>query len=142
MPIVGSNTFLNPVEIQGFLRDNDPEKNLLLDGLEFSPEEIEQAATMAIDYWNEVPPNIGAYRYPRFPYRYHLLIGTSAQLLRMAAHLYRRNELPSRIGGGTHSDQSKAAPYDQAADRLWTEYRQWVTTKKYQLNIEQGWGSV
>lgn len=142
MPITGSKTFLNYTEIQDFIRDNDPEKNLLLDDLEFSPKEIEQAMTRTVDYWNEVPPPIGSYTYTRFPYRYHLLIGTTAQLLRSAAHRYRRNELPSQISGGSHSDQAKANPYEQIGDKLWSEYRAWVTQKKYQLNMEMGWGSI
>lgn len=142
MPIVGSESFVTLTEIQNFIRDNDPEKNLLLDDMEFSPEELEAAATHTVDYWNEMPPSIGSYRYTKFPYRYHLLLGTTAQLLRVAAHRYRRNELQSRIAGGAHSDQAKAATYDQAADKLWAEYRKWVTAKKYELNMEQGWGSI
>lgn len=137
-----SNTFLTQDEVRSFLRDNDPSENLLLDDLEFGPQEITDALTSAIDYWNEVPPAIQAYDYNEFPYRYHLKIGACAQLLRMAANRFRRNELNYSIPGGGVSDQSRAPAYDAAADKLWTEYRKWVTVKKYELNTEQGWGSI
>ena len=62
-----------------WLRDNDPEANVLLDDFEFSSEEIRTAMTLTADYWNETPPSIGSYDYDKFPYRYALLKGKSTQ---------------------------------------------------------------
>lgn len=138
----GSNTFLTADEIRDTLRDNDPASNLLLEDLEFSPREIDRAMTKAVDYFNELPPGGISFGYAAFPYRYNLTIGACAQLLRMAAHRYRRNKQDFRIPGGGVSDQARDRDYDQAADRLWGEYRGWCRTKKHELNLEQGWGSV
>ena len=82
----GNNCFLTDVDVRVWLRDNDPEANLLIDSEEFSTEEIRAAMTHTVDYFNETPPNVASYDYDKFPYRFALLRGTAANLLFMAAH--------------------------------------------------------
>ena len=139
---VGNLGFISDMDVRIWLRDNDPEANVLLDDYEFSTEEIRTAATLAVDYWNETLPNVKSYELYDFPYRHALLQGTSAKLLQMAAHRYRRNDLQYQTGGGSVADQNKYQQYDAAGAQLWQEYIQWVAAKKRSINIGFGWGSA
>ena len=134
-------TYITENDIRTVLRDNDPQQNILLDDYEFKSEEIRNAATLAVDYWNEQPPDIHRYDVYTFPWRYHLIQATCANLLTSAAHMYRRNELNYNIPGGGITDQNKSAVYDAAARTMWAEYRDWVARKKLELNTSRGWGS-
>lgn len=138
----GNGGYLTDVDVRVWLRDNDPDANLLLDDFEFSTEEIRAAMTHAVDYWNETPPYIGSYDYDKFPYRYALLKGTAANLLFMAAHMFRRNHLQYSAGGLSVDDQNKYQQYDAAGARLWEEYKQWVAQAKRSINVDLGWGTV
>ncbi len=139
---VGNHSYLTDVDVRIWLRDNDPDANVLLDSEEFSPEEIRSAMTHTVDYWNETPPGVGSYDYDRFPFRYALLRGTAANLLFMAAHRYRRNHLTYSAGGVSVDDQNKFQAYDAAGSRLWEDYRQWVLQAKRSINVDLGWGTI
>ena len=144
MPLAptGNNTYLTDVDVRVWLRDNDPDANLLLEDFEFETEEIRAAMTHTVDYWNETPPSVGSYDYTKFPYRYALLRGTAANLLFMGAHRFRRNQLNYSAGGLTVDDQNKYQQYDSAGARLWEEYKTWVAQTKKSINAEQGWGTI
>lgn len=142
MTPAGSNTYLVENDVRFWLRDNDPESNILLDDFEFSPEEIRQAMTYCVDFWNDQPPYIRNYDYDDFPYRFQLLQGTSANLLTMAGHRFRRNALNAQGGGLSMDDQAKCQQYDAAAARLWEGYSTWVTMNKRSLNAEQGFAPI
>jgi len=135
---IGSNQYLTDADIRVWLRDNDPEANLLIDDFEFSPEEIRTAMTLTVDYWNDQPPYLRNYDYDKFPFRSKLLTGTAANLLFMAAHRFRRNALQYSSGGLTVQDQEKYQQYDAAAARLWQEYKDWVPMNKRSINAEHG----
>ena len=137
----GNPGYLTEQDIRIWLRDTDPEANLLIRDYEFGHEEIRTAQTLAVDYFNEASPNLTIYNfeYTNFPFRYHLLMGTAANLLFIAANRYRRNELQYNIGGGAVADQSKAPAYDTAGEKLWEQYKVWCADKKRELNIRQGW---
>lgn len=137
----GNPGYITELDIRIWLRDTDPEANLLIKDFEFSHEEVRTAQTLAVDYFNETSPNLTLYNYEYtgFPFRYHLLMGTTANLLFIAANRFRRNELQYNIGGGAVADQSKAPAYDQAGDRLWQQYKEWCALKKRELNVRQGW---
>lgn len=144
MPLgpIGNNSYLTEADVRIWLRDADPEANVLIDDVEFTSEEIRTALTLAVDYWNETPPLIGRYDYDKFPNRFHLLQGTAANLLFMAAHRYRRNHLNYTAGGVSVDDQNKYQQYDVAGARLWDEYKRWVADTKKASNAAAGWGSV
>ena len=141
---VGNAVFLSEMDIRIWLRDHDPTANLLIKDLEFSTEEIRTAATLAVDAFNEEPPNMNVANYTvqNFPFRYNLLQGTVANLLTMAGHLYRRNELKYNVPGGSVDDQAKGEDYDRAADRLAKGYMSWVRRKKREINTSRGWGRI
>jgi hypothetical protein len=136
--------YLNDLDIRLWLRDNDPEANTLLDELEFSNDELAAAKNRAVDRWNETPPTLpnSHYNTETFPYRYYYTMGVVSNLLTMAAHRYRRNELKYNIPGGSVADQSKHIEYDNAAARLAQEYGIWIARKKRELNIEEGWSTI
>lgn len=138
----GSVQYLTDMDIRIWLRDKEPTANLLLDDYEFSPEEIRTAQTLAVDFWNDRPPEIRRYDYDKFPWRSSLLTATAANLLFMAAHRYRRNDLTYSAGEVSVADQAKYQQYDAAASRLWAEYKEWVDAKKRELNVAQGFGMV
>lgn len=138
---IGNEGFITDNDIRTFLRDADPDANLLLDDLEFTPEEIRNARTLIIDKWNETTPPVGIYRYDTFPYRYHLLLGTCALLLYTASNRYRRNDLQYNIGGGAIADQAKADPYDKAGDKLMAQFNEWMQREKLRRNMEDGFGN-
>lgn len=137
---MGNDAPMTDMEVRIFLRDKDPEANILLDDLEFSPEEIRTAVNITIDRWNDMPPDIYRMDWDHFPYRSILLLGTASNLLAMAAHRYRRNSLAIQAGGTSVDDQNKAGAYDQASARLRDEYLQAMRVKKRELNANMGWG--
>ena len=136
----GNDAAMTDMEVRIFLRDTDPEANVLLDDFEFSPEEIRTAMNITVDRWNDTPPDIYRMDYDEFPYRSILLLGVASNLLSMAAHRYRRNSLQITAGGTSVNDQAKAGEYDQAAARLRDEYLHAIRTKKRELNTGLGWG--
>ena len=138
----GNPGFINEMDIRIWMRDKDPDANTLLLDLEFTPEEIRNAQTLAVDKWNEEPPNVGKYTVTSFPWRYNLLMQTTANLLTIAAHRYRRNKLTYNIPGGSVNDQDKAPEYDAAADRLSKKFDIFMRQKKIELNIDSGWGCI
>ena len=136
----GNDASMTEMEIRLFLGDADPDANILLDDFEFSSEEIRTAFNLAMDRWNDMPPDIYRGDYDKFPYRSILLLGAAAYLLSMAAHKYRRNSIQINAGGTSVNDQAKAGEYDQAAANLRAEFLQAVRMKKRELNCNLGWG--
>lgn len=136
----GNDCSTTEMEVRIFLRDTDPEANLLIDDFEFSPEEIRTAMNLAMDRWNDTPPDIYRGDYDEFPYRSILLLGVASNLLFMAARRYARNSLQINAGGTSVNDQDKSREYDQASARLREEFMQAIRTKKRELNSNLGWG--
>lgn len=140
----GNVGYLTDLDIRIFMRDNDPAANTLLDDFEFTPEEIRTAMTLAVDKWNDTPPFISDFSYSidNFPFRSGLLKGTCGNLLFIAANRFRRNSLQYTVPGGSVADQEKFAQYDDAGQRMWTEYLQWIMHAKRAINMEQGFAIV
>jgi hypothetical protein len=138
---LGNEGYLTELDVRVFMRDNCPEANTLLDDYEFGSEEIRTAATLAVDLWNDTPPDVRRYTVDTFPFRYYLLMGIVANLLTMASMRYRRNDLTYQIPGGAINDQDKWKSYDGMAAELGQRYKQWVIRKKVSINMEIGWGT-
>ena len=136
----GNDAPMTDMEVRIFLRDKDPVANILLDDLEFSPEEIRTAMNLAMDRWNDTPPDIYRCDYDHFKYRSILLLGVASILLYMAARRYSRNSIQINAGGTSVNDQAKSAEYDQASERLNQEFQRAVRMKKRELNANMGWG--
>ena len=140
--VVGNRNYLTEMDVRIWLRDNDPDANTLLDDFEWSPEEMRTARTLAVDQYNETPPQLDMYTTETFPWRYNLLMGTAANLLFMAAHRYRRNFLTYNVPGGTVQENDKAPAYDAAAAKLADKYKEFVRMKKNELQAYAGWESL
>jgi hypothetical protein len=138
---VGNVGYLTELDVRVFMRDNCPEANLLLDDFEFGYEEIRTAMTLAVDLWNETPPLLRNLTVDTFPYRYHLLMATVANLLMMAAIRYERNDLTYQIPGGAINDQNKGKAYSTLSTQLGTQFKEWVIKVKVSMNMEAGWGT-
>lgn len=129
-------------EIRLHLRDSAPNESFLLDNLMFDDAEIALAISRPIMYWNEIPPPIATFTTQNFPFRYHWLEGICANLFFMVAEQFRRNQLDYAAAGVTVNDQNKEGNYEQAGQRRWDAYREWVRLKKAQINLEGAYGQV
>jgi hypothetical protein len=129
-------------EIRLELRDSSPlENDLLDDSVAFDTSEIVVALRNVVDYWNESLPPIAPYTTQNFPFRYWWKRGAKAQLFWIAAEWHRKNQAAYSAGGVSFDEHGqKAQQYDQAAQTLWNEYRQWAQQKKISINLDQGWG--
>jgi len=139
---VGNEGFITDLDIRIFLRDTDPAANVLIKDLEYAPEEIRTAMTLAVDLWNETPPSVAVYNINNFPFRRHFLLETTANLLMISAARFRRNSLTLSITGGSVNDQDKAGPYEAASLRLHQEFMGWMMSKKVEMNTAMGWGWI
>lgn len=124
-------------EIRLFVRDNAPEENLLLDELEFDLAEFCQAAELAVRYWNESQPPIDlTFNTCSFPVHMRWLNAIAGNVMIMAAHRFRRNQLAYQSAGLSVDDQNKFQQYEMTGLRLQQEFKEWVKAKKVQINCE------
>ena len=133
---------LSIADLRLIMRDECPGSNFLLDDLEYTDKEIFSALRRCVDYWNETPPPIGKFDYNNFPYRYHWGLGAMGQLMRSVAMHKLRNFLNHDGGGMAINDQARWTNYQQLGNQYWDEYREWVLSKKVEINIEGGFGSI
>lgn len=131
------------LEVRLQLRDSSPNDNYLLDGVQFTDEEIALAAIRPIQYFNEVSPPLRIrFTTNNFPWRYHWIEGMIAQLYMIAAEHYRKNNLSYSAGGLSVADMDKERNYMAAYQEKWGMYMQFVRNKKGEINMEQGWRTV
>ncbi len=136
------NQALSIAEIRMSMRDVDPQSTFLIDELDFKTNEIALMIRRCVDYWNETPPPVGIFKATNFPYRFHLSIGVIGQLHRRASIAKMRNNLDYAAGGITVADTIKWKQYAELGDKFWDQWTQWVKDKKYQINIEGGFGQL
>ena len=136
----GARGVLTDMDIRIFLRDS-PLGNKLLGDFEYTPEELRTAQTLVVDRWNDTPPFINSFTVDDFPFRWAWLVGTTANLLTMAAHRFRRDNLTYTVPGGSIDDQNKAPLYDKAAMELSAQFQDWMIKTKAHINTSQCWGS-
>ena len=139
-PVRGDKSYITDLDIRILMRDH-PRTNKLTMDYEYTPEEIRTAMTLVVDKWNDTPPFINNFMVDTFPFRWAYLLGTTANLLTMAAHAFRRNNLEYQIPGGSINDQAKFKDYDAAAAELAKEFNDWMKRVKISINLSQAWGS-
>lgn len=139
----GNSAAITALDIQLLLNDR-PEVNKLLDEHEFDPDQIRAALNFTVDQWNGLPPDVGSLTIETWPpaWRYFLMIGAAAQLLRMAASSYRRNKLQYQLPGGAAQDNAREAEYMAAHAGMMAEFREWLKRQKKAINFNAGWGNV
>lgn len=130
-------------EIRLHLRDSGPEESLLLDNIKFDDAEIGLAISRPIEYWNEIPPDLGVrYNTQNFPWRFHWLEGICANLFFMVAENFRANNLQYSAAGVQVNDQNKEPNYMRAAERRQANWLDFVRRKKSSINLESAYGGI
>ena len=124
-------------EVRLSLRDSSPAESYLLNRLRFDDAEIALATARPVEYWNEIPPDLGRYlTTSTFPYRHFWLEAIAGYLFLMAAEQFRANHLSYSAGGVQLDDQAKESNYEQAAQTRLGEWRAFVKRKKAELNMQ------
>jgi len=134
---------VTPQDVRFFMMDRTASENFLLDSVEFSDEDINSALTLSVDKYNSTLPMVDSYTTENFPYRYELMLGASATLLRSKGLNYLRNNLDFATKDGTTiNDKSKAGDYLKLADVMMQEFDNRITQIKKTKNAEQAYGFV
>jgi len=129
-------------EVRMAMRDRCPSDNTLLEDVEFTNTEIAYCMSRPIDYWNEaLPPIRNTYTAATFPYRYNWTDGAIGELLRMAGLNLTRNRLPLNAGGLSVDDKMRAENYINMGAQMIENYKTWVASKKYSINMEDTYGT-
>lgn len=129
-------------EIRLHLRDSSAVESRLLETVRFSDSEIVSAIRLPVDYWNEIPPPVARYTTSSFPFRYHWILGTTGYLFRLAAEQHRANRFDYSAGGVSVQDQNQEQAYERASEQRLSEYYAFVRSKKAEISMRQGHGSV
>lgn len=138
MPVTG--TPVTPViistdQIRMFLRDK-AENNILLDTVQFSQKDVDQAVYMAVDNFNAITPQTSLYP-TNFPNRYLLLLGTAKYLMLSEAFLQVRNQATYQDGDiAPIGISDKVAAYSQLFQIIKAEWDELSRGIKTQNNLE------
>lgn len=123
------------------MRDRAP-KNILLDDVQFTDQELDLAMEMATSAYNAVTPQSNVTP-STFPHKYVLLIGTVRFLLMSESFLQVRNQATVQDGDiAPIGIDDKAALYAQMAQGLKAEWDELVRGIKTQLNMESAYNTL
>ena len=140
--LTGANFGLRLADVRMAMWDRCPEDNFLLDAVMFSDAQIAFAVTRPVYYWNETPPVFNKkYSAADFPYRYHWINAIIGELYLMAALNYQRNDLSYQAHGVAVNDKNKASAFMKMGQTMKSEYKEWVSREKQQLNVTAAFGS-
>jgi hypothetical protein len=146
MPVVGTPTTPTVVssdQIRMFMRDY-ANNNILLDTVQFSPDELNLALEMTASAFNAVTPQSN-HTPSSFPehLRYLLLIGTARFLLTSESMMQIRNQATVQDGDiAPIGISDKAAMYAQMSQGLKAEWDELVRGVKTQNNMESAYDSM
>lgn len=131
-------------EIRLSLRDLDPSFNDVMEELEFKDAEIMACIRRPVDMWNEFLPFEPQlqFRYDNFPFRGNWLRAATGYLLEIAAHWYRRNDIPISAGGVQIQDRNKHLTYEPKAQELISDFQTWGKQYKAALSARMAFGSI
>ena len=151
MPVVGTPT--SPIKItedkiRMFMRDYalghlpGGQGNILLDDVQFTPDELTNATEFAISSFNAITP-ISSYHTENFPNDYLLLIGTTRFLLMSESIHQLRNQVHVQDGDIAPSGiYEKHQLYLQMAQQLKAEWDQLSRQMKNQFNMQAAYNSI
>ncbi len=153
MPVVGTPTtpaIITETQIRMFLRDYalghlpGGQGNILLDDVQFTPEELTFALKMAVSAYNGLTP---ATSYltdgSNFPNEYLLLLGTARFLMMSEAFHQLRNQVSVQDGDIAPSGiYEKSQAYTALAQALRAEWQPMARDIKNQQNMEGGYGTI
>lgn len=144
MSIVGTPTtptIVTKDQVRMFMRDRAP-KNILLDDVQFTDDELNMALEMTASAYNAVTPQTN-FTPSTFPNKYVLLIGTARFLLMSESFLQVRNQATVQDGDiAPIGIDDKAALYSQMAQGLKAEWDELVRGIKTQNNMEAAYDGL
>jgi len=126
-----------------FMRDR-AENNILLDQVQFTDAELNNALEMCVSAFNAVTPqtNLTPMSFPQH-LKYVLLIGTTRFLLMSESFMQARNQATVQDGDVSPIGiDDKAALYSQLAKGLKEEWDELVRGVKTQQNMESAYGTL
>lgn len=130
-------------EVRRFMRDY-PNKNILLDDVEFSQADIEQGIVFVTSAYNTVTPlsSIDPTGWPQ-NLRYLLLLGLAWYLIKSATFLQLRNQATYQDGDiAPIGIDDKFALYMSLWQSLKQEWDEMTKLAKTQMNLESMYGSL
>ncbi len=146
MPVVATPAtpiIVSTDQIRRFMRDY-PDKNILLDDVEFSQDDVNQGVEMVTSKYNAVTPQTSqnAAGWPSH-LQYVLLLGVAAYLIKSGAFLQLRNQATYQDGDiAPIGIDDKYPLYLQFAQALQAEWDEMVRAIKTQNNLESAYGSL
>lgn len=146
MPIVA--TPATPIvvtvdQVRRFMQDY-PNKNILLDDVEFNQDDINQGVEVVTSAYNATTPlsNISVNGWPA-SFQYLLLLGCAWYLIKSATFLQLRNQTTYQDGDiAPIGVDDKFPQYMQLWQTLKAEWDGLVKDAKIQLNLESAYGSL
>ena len=125
---------VSPDQVREFMRDF-PDKNILIDGVEFPDEDVERAIRMTISMGNAIARPTG-YTVTNFPNDYVLLMGVCSYLLKSEGLRQLRNEAMYQDGNIQPVGlDNKQQAYAALAAQYLQEFTQMLTAIKVQQNM-------
>lgn len=121
-----------------------PDKNALLDAVDFSQEEVNQGIDMIVSAYNTITPisSITPGGWPQGG-RYLLLLGVAWYLAQSMAQLQVRNQLTYQDGDvAPIGEWDKFPLYMQLWQTMQAQWYQAATAMKTQINYERAFGGV
>jgi hypothetical protein len=146
MPIVATPAtpiIVTTDQVRRFMRDY-PDKNILLDDVEFSQEDVNQGIEMVTSKYNAVTPQTSLFpsTWPSH-LQYVLLLGVAAYLIKSCAFLQLRNQATYQDGDiAPIGIDDKYPLYLQFSQALQAEWDELVRGIKTQNNLECAYGSL
>lgn len=124
------------VQMRDFALAND-----LRGVVEFDDTEIMYSILQPVQEWNELPPAVAWFTPKTFPYHYHWLQAVCANLFKIGATWYLRNKLQVSHGGAQDDDRNRDQAYMAMSQNLRNAWLTFVRGKKYEINVDLGYGS-
>lgn len=133
-------SILTAQQIREYISDY-PEKNLLLDDIEFSDGFIELSMDLAVSEFNSMSPRSN-FMTGNFPSMSILMFGTVWQMFQGRMALMARNHLSYSDGGLQIPVEEKYELYKNIADNFKVQFSEAASRLKVNLNMEAGWGEI
>lgn len=131
------------MDVRLALMDTSPSANQLLDDLEFSDMQILHAVQRCIDEFNELPPEISRkFTAADFPWPENLTTGAVGVLMQEIAYRFTRNRMQYSASGFNLDTSDKGPVYIQLAAQARGEWKQFMATKKTELNMQDCFGTI
>jgi len=146
VPVVGTPAVPSAVtvdQVRRFMRDY-PNRNILLDDVEFTQEDVEQAVIFVTSAYNAMTPisSIDPEGWPAY-LRYLQLLGIAWYLIKSATFLQLRNQATYQDGDiAPVGVDDKFSQYMNLWQALKAEWDEAVKAAKIQMNLESGYGSL